>query len=110
MLRNECYGQDLEQRKRWYSPSAEAYYQVRPRYPQALIDHVIEIAQLSSRSTLLEVGCGPAIATPAFALLGCPMVCVDIKLNIERDRSYSKSPILGDLGGEDLSQSQINLV
>jgi tRNA/tmRNA/rRNA uracil-C5-methylase (TrmA/RlmC/RlmD family) len=77
MLRNECYGQDLEQRKRWYSPSAEAYYQVRPRYPQALIDHVIEIAQLSSRSTLLEVGCGPAIATPAFALLGCPMVCVD---------------------------------
>jgi len=77
ILRNECYGKDLEQRKRWYSPSAEAYHQVRPRYPQALIDRVIEIAQLSACSTLLEVGCGPAIATPAFAALGCPMVCVE---------------------------------
>ncbi len=77
ILQNECYGKDLEQRKRWYSPSAEAYYQVRPRYPQALIDRVIEIAQLTAHSTLLEVGCGPAIATPAFAALGCAMVCVE---------------------------------
>ena len=37
----------------------------------------MEIAQLSSHSTLLEVGCGPAIATPAFAALGCRMVCVE---------------------------------
>ncbi|MBD3880539.1 class I SAM-dependent methyltransferase [Phormidium tenue FACHB-886] len=77
ILLNECYGKDLEQRKRWYSPAAEAYHQVRPRYPQALIDRVVEIAQLSSDSALLEVGCGPAIATPAFAALGCQMVCLD---------------------------------
>ncbi|MBD2083111.1 hypothetical protein H6G01_24965 [Leptolyngbya sp. FACHB-17] len=32
------------------------------------------------------------------------------ELNIECDRSYSKSPILGDLGGENLSHPQINLV
>ena len=76
-LLNECYGKDLEQRKHWYSPAAEAYHQVRPRYPQALIDRVVDIAQLSSDSTLLEVGCGPAIATPAFAVLGCRMVCVE---------------------------------
>ena len=76
-LLNECYGKDLEQRKHWYSPAAEAYHQVRPRYPQALIDQVVEIAQLSSHSTLLEVGCGPAIATPAFATLGCRMVCLE---------------------------------
>ena len=76
-LLNECYGRDLEQRKHWYSPAAEAYYQVRPRYPQALIDQVVDIAQLSSDSILLEVGCGPAIATPAFAALGCRMVCIE---------------------------------
>lgn len=77
ILLNECYGKDLEQRRHWYSPAAEAYHQVRPRYPQALIDRVIDIAQLSAESTVLEVGCGPAIATPAFAALGCSMVCVE---------------------------------
>jgi putative lipase involved disintegration of autophagic bodies len=71
ILLNECYGKDLAQRKRWYSPAAEAYRQVRPRYPQALIDRVVAITQLSATSTLLEVGCGPAIAMPAFAALGC---------------------------------------
>jgi SAM-dependent methyltransferase len=77
ILRDECYGKALEQRKYWYSPAAVAYQQVRPRYPQAVIDRVVEIAQLSSASTVLEVGCGPAIATPAFAALGCQMVCVE---------------------------------
>lgn len=77
MLQTECYGRDLEQRRHWYSDAAVAYQQTRPRYPQSLIDRVVEIAQLSDRSKLLEVGCGPAIATPAFAALGCQMVCVE---------------------------------
>lgn len=77
ILQNECYGKDLEQRKGWYSPAAEAYQQTRPRYPQVVIDRVVAIAQLSSDSTVLEVGCGPAIATPAFADLGCRMICVE---------------------------------
>ncbi|HEY9656827.1 MAG TPA: class I SAM-dependent methyltransferase [Allocoleopsis sp.] len=76
-LQAQCYGQDLEQRRHWYSPAAAAYQQVRPRYPQAVIDRVVHLTQLSSDSTLLEVGCGPAIATPAFAALGCRMVCVE---------------------------------
>ncbi|MBD2102341.1 class I SAM-dependent methyltransferase [Leptolyngbya sp. FACHB-261] len=70
-------GRDLEQRKTWYSPAAEAYNQVRPRYPQALIHQVVEMAQLSSQSQILEVGCGPATATVAFAQLGCSMVCLE---------------------------------
>lgn len=76
-LQNECYGKDLEQRKHWYSPAAQAYQQVRPRYPKELVDRVVDLAQLSWDSTLLEVGCGPGIATPAFAALGCRMVCVE---------------------------------
>jgi SAM-dependent methyltransferase len=77
ILLNECYGKDLEQRKNWYSPAAQAYQQVRPRYPQAIIDRVIEITRLSSDSSLLEIGCGPATATPAFAALGCQMLCIE---------------------------------
>jgi hypothetical protein len=37
---------DLEQRKQWYSPAAEAYNKVRPRYPKELIDRVVNLAQL----------------------------------------------------------------
>jgi SAM-dependent methyltransferase len=68
---------DLEQRKNWYSPAAEAYNQVRPRYPEGLIQQVVEAAQLGANSNILEVGCGPATATVAFAPLGCSMVCLE---------------------------------
>lgn len=68
---------DLEQRKNWYSPAAEAYNKVRPRYPNNLIHQVVEVAQLSTDSKLLEVGCGPATATVAFAQLGCSMICLE---------------------------------
>jgi SAM-dependent methyltransferase len=77
LLLNECYGRDLEQRKHWYSPAAEAYNQARPRYPQAVIDQVVDMAQLSANSSLLEVGCGPATATTSFAALGCSMRCLE---------------------------------
>jgi SAM-dependent methyltransferase len=77
LLQTYCYGKDLEQRKQWYSPSAHAYQQVRPRYPQALIEQVLAIAQLTPQSRILELGCGPAVATTAFAQLGCTMVCLE---------------------------------
>jgi len=70
-------GQDLEQRKAWYSPVAEAYHATRPRYPSALIDKAIHAAALSSSSRILEIGCGPGTATLAFAQLGCSMVCLE---------------------------------
>lgn len=70
-------GRNLEQRKTWYSPVAEAYSQSRPRYPQALIHQVVELAQLSSNSEILEVGCGPATATVSFAQLGYSMLCLE---------------------------------
>ena len=68
---------DLEQRKSWYSPAAEAYNKARPHYPEALIQKVVEVARLSADSKILEVGCGPATATVAFAPLGCSMVCLE---------------------------------
>ncbi|NER81979.1 MAG: class I SAM-dependent methyltransferase [Leptolyngbya sp. SIO1D8] len=64
----------LEQRKNWYSPVAEAYNKARPLYPQDLIRQVVDIAQLSSKLKILEVGCGPATATKAFAHLGSQII------------------------------------
>lgn len=68
---------NLEERKNWYSPAAEAYNQTRPIYPQDLITQVINLAQLSCNSKILEVGCGPATATTSFVQLGSPMVCLE---------------------------------
>jgi len=68
---------NLEQRKNWYSPAAEAYNKFRPHYPQDLIRQVVEITKLSPSSEILEVGCGPGTATVGFADLGLSMLCLE---------------------------------
>ena len=67
----------LEERRQWYSQAARNYHWARPRYPQELIEGVIGAAQLSTASTVLEVGCGPGIATLDFAARGLQMHCVE---------------------------------
>ncbi|MFB2977348.1 class I SAM-dependent methyltransferase [Microseira sp. BLCC-F43] len=71
------YAKDLSQKKQWYSPVADAYNKVRPRYPKNLIHRVLELTQLPSKATILELGCGPGNATVAFAKLGFSMVCLE---------------------------------
>jgi hypothetical protein len=58
---------DLEQRRNWYSPVADVYYNARPRYPEKLIERSVILAQLFLDASILEVGCGPGNATVAFA-------------------------------------------
>jgi SAM-dependent methyltransferase len=72
-----CSEISLERRKHWYSPAAEAYDRARPCYPSDLIDRVLDITQISANSKILEIGCGPATATVAFARLGVSMVGVE---------------------------------
>ncbi|TAE58524.1 MAG: class I SAM-dependent methyltransferase [Nostocales cyanobacterium] len=79
-LREIIYSQDLELKKTWYSPVADAYNKVRPRYPQDIINRTIEITQLSAKSKILELGCGPGNATVSFAELGCSMICLEPSL------------------------------
>ena len=77
---NPKFGADaypFEQRKSWYSSVAEAYNQVRPRYPQALITRIIELTQLPPSATILELGCGPGNATVTFAQKGYKVVCIE---------------------------------
>ena len=45
----------LEKQSHGYSPAAEAYNKARPKYPDALIQQVVNIAQLSSSPRILEV-------------------------------------------------------
>jgi SAM-dependent methyltransferase len=79
-LLNDLYSQNLETRKNWYSPVAEAYNKLRPRYPEEIINGAIEIAQLSQNANILELGCGPGNATLAFAQLGFSMICLEPSL------------------------------
>lgn len=77
-LAQQCYGRDLAERKNWYAPAAMAYYQSRPHYPSVLIDRAIAIAQLDRHSSILELGCGPAIATVDFAKkLDCQLIGIE---------------------------------
>ncbi|HEY9858516.1 MAG TPA: class I SAM-dependent methyltransferase [Candidatus Obscuribacterales bacterium] len=77
----DWYRNDLTQRKSWYSGVAQAYYQARPRYPEALMRRAVELAKLPVDARILELGCGPGIATVPFAQLGYSMVCLEPSLS-----------------------------
>ncbi len=70
-------GKDLGSRKNWYSSVAESYNRVRPRYPQAVIEQAIHLAQLPPKAKILELGCGPAIATLPLAQLGFSLLSLE---------------------------------
>jgi SAM-dependent methyltransferase len=89
----------LKQRKTWYSPAAEAYNKARPRYPQQLIQRAVELTQLQDNANILEVGCGPGIATVPFAKLGYNMLCLEpnpdfCSLAQQNCREYSNVKII----------------
>jgi SAM-dependent methyltransferase len=72
---DETYGP--EQRQSWYNQAATAYRWARPVYPAAMVAKVFAQAGLSPRSALLEIGCGPGIATAAFAEKGLSIVALE---------------------------------
>ncbi|ACK68850.1 Methyltransferase type 11 [Gloeothece citriformis PCC 7424] len=74
------YSKDLEEKKTWYSSVAEAYNKTRPRYPQKILDRVLELAQIPQNGSILEIGCGPGTATVDLAEKGFKMVCLEPSL------------------------------
>ncbi|NJN29371.1 MAG: class I SAM-dependent methyltransferase [Synechococcales cyanobacterium RM1_1_8] len=66
-----------EQRRRWYDPVADAYDLARPRYPAAILDRAIALANLQSGHHILEIGCGPGIATLPLAERGFQITAVE---------------------------------
>lgn len=72
---------DLAERQQWYSPAAAAYARVRPGYPPAWVERIAAIAGLTPASRLLELGCGPGLATLAFACWGCSVLALEPNLD-----------------------------
>ena len=73
----DIFAANVEQKRRWYSPAAEAYNAVRPKYPDEIIAFAVDAAGLTAASRLLEIGCGPGTATIAFASRGCSILAVE---------------------------------
>lgn len=71
------YLQSLTGKRTWYSAVASAYNRSRPRYPQELLDRVLDLVRLPERATILELGCGPGIATVALARLGFSILALE---------------------------------
>lgn len=65
-----------------FDQAALDYDAVRPGYPAALIDDIVNIAGLTPTTAILEVGCGTGQATLPFARRGHRMVCLDIGANM----------------------------
>ena len=64
--------------KTTFNTAPTLYEDVRPGYPEELIQDVIDISGLNNHSRILEVGCGTGKATRPFAERGYELVCLDI--------------------------------
>ena len=56
---------------------AELYDEVRPGYPEQLVEDVITLFRVPDGGRILEVGCGPGNGTRLFAERGYEMVCLE---------------------------------
>jgi len=57
---------------------ADVYNEVRPGYPDELVDDVISLSALQPDAHLLEVGCGPGNATVLFAQRGYNLLGIEL--------------------------------
>jgi SAM-dependent methyltransferase len=61
-----------------FNDVAHLYDEVRPGYPDDLIEDVIRISGIPRGGRILEVGCGTGQVTLSFARRGYAMLCLDI--------------------------------
>jgi SAM-dependent methyltransferase len=66
--------QELHERKRWYSATAEAYLDYRPYYPDVILDHAL---QAVGGNMVLEIGSGPGTATISMVRRGFQVTCLE---------------------------------
>ena len=53
-----------------FDAAAQLYDEVRPRYPEEIVEHIIAFAALPVHARVLEVGCGTGQMTLPFAQRG----------------------------------------
>ena len=79
--------------KTTFNTAAVLYEDIRPGYPEELIQDIMELSGINDHSRILEVGCGTGKATQSFAERGYELVCLDIGADLiavaqERLRKY----------------------
>ena len=79
--------------KTTFNTAAVLYEDIRPGYPEKLIQDIINLSDLEDHSRILEVGGGTGKATQPFAERGYELVCLDIGADLiavarERLRKY----------------------
>src|SRR5688500_13510788 len=62
---------------RQFDDAAQLYDEVRPRYPEAIIERIIVFAALPAHGRIFEVGCGTGQMTLPFAKRGYVVVALD---------------------------------
>ena len=67
-----------------FDQAAAAYDEARPGYPPELIDKLIELAELSEKARILEIGCGTGQITRSFAERCYEIVAVELGENLAR--------------------------
>ncbi len=65
------------ERREVFDATAELYDEVRPRYPEPLVEDVVRLSRIPEHGRILEIGCGTGQATLAFARRGYAMTCVE---------------------------------
>ncbi len=57
---------------------AELYDEVRPSYPEELVEDILSLSGISADGRILEIGCGPGNATVLFAKRGYKIVGIEL--------------------------------
>jgi SAM-dependent methyltransferase len=73
---------------------AELYDRVRPTYPDALFDDLVDLGDLHPGSRVLEVGCGTGKATVPLAERGFHVTCVELGASLAAvgERNLARFP------------------
>lgn len=95
---------------------ADLYDEVRPGYPDQLVEDVISLSGIPKGGHILEVGCGPGTATLPFARRGYKMLCLELGANLaalaERNLSVYSNVTVTNIAFEDwpVDRSSFDLV
>lgn len=99
-----------------FDQDAFLYAKVRPGYPAALFEDIIEFSKISNDGRILEIGCGTAQATLPFAVRGYTIHCIELGANLaavakQRLSNYSKVQItVGNFEEYPLAENSFDLV
>ena len=68
--------------RKGFDADALLYDEVRPGYPEALFEDVVELSGIAPGGRILEIGCGTGQATAPFARRGYAILCVELGENL----------------------------